>query len=145
MALLTSSSAFAAFKSIDHLGRYRIGMTVRDAQRASDGPLPIEYPNDPSCGSAENLLFIHGKLAVITVADAGTKTPEGIGDGSSIAAIQRAYPTAQQSVNVYSDAPEFTVYDTARDVGYRFFTTHGRVEGWQLGRRPALDYAEGCL
>src|SRR5262249_52092648 len=108
MALLALPAAAATppTLSVDGLGGVRIGMTIKEVRRVV-GPMDIGYLNGPECGEAHpkrpwipgvGFMVSNGRLVRIDVVQdqppapkQTTKTDTGIGIGSTIADVRRAY------------------------------------------------------
>jgi hypothetical protein len=86
----------------DGLGALKLGMTRQQAQATG---LVFPFENDPnsnaclwrtrlrSAPSGRGVVFHSERLGVATIAGyPGVKTPQGIGVGSSLADVRRAYP-----------------------------------------------------
>lgn len=84
-------------------------------------------------------LDIHGPKTSI-------RTAAGIGLGSSIAEIRRAYGKRVKSYPDAYDAPEldFEVKSADGKAAIVFETEHGRVRLIRAGRLPWAEYIEGC-
>jgi len=90
-----------------------------------------------------------GKVQRITVkGNEGFKTAEGIGIGSTEAAVRKAYLTFAEEPHKYADAPaKYLTSPDAKDgkPGLRFeIGGDGTVHMIHFGLRPALEYVEGC-
>lgn len=90
-----------------------------------------------------------GKVQRITVKkDAEFKLADGIGYGSTEAAVRKAYPAFVAEPHKYADAPaKYLTSPDAKDgaSGIRFeIGGEGTVQLIHIGLRPALEYVEGC-
>ena len=151
-------------------GPLRIGMSkaaVTQALGPDSNPNDVNGPEPESCEiyRPENapqgmmVMFVDGRLARITLADGSdVKTTTGIGVGSPVSAILKAYGTrAQASPHQYESAPaEYrTVWSTGGNGGQSYVQNpaargirfeingEGRVQFIHAGG-PAIQYVEGC-
>lgn len=142
----------------DGVAPVRVGMTVAQVERALHAKLSIEFPNGDGpdgCGEAsargreESLAYMFERGRVTRVDLAGARSPvrtaTGIGLGSSIADIRRAYGTAARAqTDVYSEEPDFEVKSPDRKAAIVFETEHGKVVRIHAGQLPSAEYIEGC-
>lgn len=84
------------------------------------------------------------RIASVTVTERGIATPSGIRVGDSVARLRRAYPGRLVRVrNFYEPRKSnFEYRDGNRKLV--FATNNIRVRQITTGRRPEVDYVEGC-
>ena len=140
----------------------RVGMTRAQAEEALHAKLSIEFPNGDGptgCGIAQvagrytgiSYMIEDGRITRADVDDKDTagsiRTPAGIGLGSSIADIRRAYgKRAKSQPNTYEETePDFEIKSADGKAAIVFETEHGRVARIRAGRLPSAEYVEGCL
>ncbi|MBW4331343.1 hypothetical protein KY084_10710 [Stakelama sp. CBK3Z-3] len=151
-------------------GPLRIGMTkaaVSAALGPDSNPDDVNGPDPASCEiyrpadapQGMTVMLVDGRLARITLArGSDVKTSTGIGIGSPVSAIGRAYGArAKSSPHQYADAPaEYrTVWSTGGGGGQAYVqdpsargirfevNEEGRVQFIHAGG-PAIQYVEGC-
>ena len=142
----------AKMLTLEGLGALRIGQAVpagsgwaeRGAQ-ASDTCRIISSPDFPGVYA----IVEGGKVRRITVGQrSGVKLIEGIGAGSTEAAVRAAFPGFRQAPHEYSDPP--AKYLTAPhaaggDPALRFeIGADAKVSLVHFGTMPVLGYVEGC-
>jgi hypothetical protein len=137
-------------------GLLRIGMTVAEASRALGARLVPVNAAGPGCDMAEppgapadfSVMLIADTLVRFDVLDTGTRTAEGVGVGSSEAAVFAAYPgRVTVEPHKYGGPEEHYLIVPARpDSAYAYvFETDGRkVTQWRAGRREEVAWVEGC-
>lgn len=154
----------------DHgLGAIKIGMTVEQVERAADQRLePIERAvfgdscwvtrfvnSNDKVGSLFYFVFGFRRLTVIGIENGNAiaknlRTTEGIGFGSTLADIKRAYGP---KLKIYP-APDFDDSDPYRWVEainsdksrtIIFQTDHDKVVGIRLGVKRSVESIEDCL
>ena len=88
-----------------------------------------------------------GRIARVDVDSAGVRTAGGAGIGDTEDEVQRLY-SGHVSVTPqkYVDGHYLTVTPNAADSGYAivFETSGGKVTRFRAGRRPQVEYVEGC-
>jgi len=160
LALATSALATDQGVGFDGISPVRVGMTLRQAEQALHAKLRInsETDSDPSiCATfyAEgrdlpiSYMFEHGRVTRAALGDEGAtssiKTANGIGLGSTLPQIKRAY--GRQGTwhrNTYTDEPVFEIKSTDGRSAILFYTERGRVTRIIAGRLPSAEYIEGC-
>lgn len=137
-------------------GPLRIGMTVAQASRALGARLVLEDSAGPGCDVAEppggpadfSVMVIADTLVRFDVMDSRTRTAEGVGVGSSEAAVFAAYPGRVTVEPHKYGGPEehYLIVPAHPDTAYAFvFETDGRkVTQWRAGRRVEVAWVEGC-
>ena len=162
MLLLLPSVADALPPQIgfDGVAPVHVGMTVAQVERALHAKLSIEFPNGDGpngCGEASakgsdeplGYMFEGGRVTRVDFGGEGARsairTAKGIGLGSSIADIRRAYGAAAKAqTDVYTDQPDFEVKSPDRKAAIVFETEHKKVVRIHAGRLPSAEYIEGC-
>jgi hypothetical protein len=91
----------------------------------------------------------HGRVTRADLGGEGAKssikTANGIGLGSTIAQIKRAYGRrGTWHPNTYTDEPVFEIKSTNGRSAILFETERGRVIRIHAGRLPSAEYIEGC-
>ncbi len=143
---------------IDGLGPIKIGMKVKDAEKASGIKIKIENDlGDASCMYAHpakgfdglSFMISKGWIARIDIADKATnKTAAGAHIGSTEAEIKQLYPKPMKITNEhYGDDYYLTVASAdpkQKTLRYVFVTENGKVTGFRSGREPEVEYTEGC-
>lgn len=88
-----------------------------------------------------------GRIARVDVDTAGVRTAAGAGIGDTEDAVQRLY-RGQVAVTPqkYADGHYLTVTPNPADSisAIVFETTGGKVTRYRAGRRPQVEYVEGC-
>ena len=137
-------------------GGVRVGMTRVQAERAIASPLRIDYPDtdNRSCGMAArrdgrdksiSYMIEGGRVTRIDINGPTIRTARGVGVGSTIAQLRKAYGQRLKShPNQYTDQPDFHVKGP-RGFGLIFETDDGRVVTMRGGRYPSVAYIESCL
>jgi hypothetical protein len=159
--VMTAGASPATLLTVDGLGPARIGMSVSQVEQALGQKLAIQYPEDDSCGQGEakggpagvSYMFVDGRLARVDVYqhDGGNspsiKTDAGIGLGSSMAQVQRAYgPRLSIQPDPYDDTEHYLVVKNAGPGREIIFDTRmGRVGSFRAGLSKPVEYIEGCL
>ena len=130
-------------------------MTIAEATAALGGALVVPPDADTSgCDYVEwrggppgvKVMIEGGRIARVDVDSGGVRTAEGVGLGDAEADVQRRYGArARVSAHKYDDGHYITVVD-AIDTTFAmvFETSGGRVTRFRAGRRPPVEYVEGC-
>jgi hypothetical protein len=148
--------------SVDGLGGVKIGMSVRQAEQVI-GPLEVTYLNDDGgCGEAVPKrpwipgagLMVEGRTIVrIDVSQgerepkATTRTDAGIGIGSTIAEVRRAYGRHLKiEPHPYDneDGRYLVIKGLKPGREIIFETFKGRVDSFRAGKSHPVEYIEGC-
>jgi hypothetical protein len=160
---MPAAAAAPATLSVDGLAGVRIGMTIDQAEQVT-GPLEVGYPSDEdSCGEATPKrpwipgasLMVEGRRVVridILRSDgpeprATTKTDAGIGIGSTIAEVRRAYGrrlTIEPHPYDNKDGRYLVIKGLEPGREIIFETYRGRVESFRAGLSGPVEYIEGC-
>lgn len=141
---------------MDGIGLGRVGMTVASAERVL-GPAKIErleegavcgYANFEKLPEGVSFMVAGDTLVRANVAGKGVNTPEGLGVGSTEAAVRAVYG-ARMTVEPHPyDGPKghyLVVTDPSRPNLRMIFETDGiAVTSFRAGRLPEVRLIEGC-
>lgn len=129
------------------LGPLKIGMKERQVERVIRREIRIDYYNAP-CGVVRlqgklSGLFSGPRLARIYVNTRRHATRSGVRVGDSEAKVYDTYPgEVVTKPHAYTDGHYLEIHDGNRKV---VFETDGRrVKSISTGRKPEIDYVEGC-
>lgn len=138
------------------IGPLRTGMTLSEASAALGGGLAAPASADTAAcyylqwrggPRGVRVMVEGGRIARVDVDTAGVRTAAGAGIGSSEEEIQRLY-RGQVAVTPqkYAAGHYLTVTPNPSDSASAivFETTGGRVTRYRAGRRPQVEYVEGC-
>lgn len=136
------------------LGPLRAGMTFADAKQALGGAL-IAPADTTGCHYATwrggprgvRVMIDEGRVARVDVDSAGVATAAGARVGDSEERIQRLYAgRVKTTPHKYEEGGHYLTVDAADDSTFAivFETSKGRVTRYRAGRRPAVEYVEGC-
>lgn len=137
-------------------GPARIGLTLAQLGTALGDSLTLQDPIDPSCGHVRprafpagvRLMIVDDSVARVDVDTAGVRTVDGAQVGDSEQAVLSLYAGRVQVMPHKYTGPEghYLIVNAPGDTMSRIvFETDGqRVERYRAGRRPAVDYVEGC-
>ena len=137
------------------LGRLRAGMTIAEATTALGGALvvPAEY-DTTLCDYATwrggppgvHVMVDQGRIARVEVDSVGVATAAGARVGDNEERIKSLYPgRVTVTPHKYEDGHYLTVNGVGdSNVAIVFETSNGRVTKYRAGRRPAVEYVEGC-
>ena len=147
----------AALTATEHgVGPLRAGMTLPEASAALGGALVVPAGADtagcryvPWRGGPPGVrVMVEGsRIARVDVDSASVRTAAGAGIGDSEDQIQRLYPGhVAVTPQKYTSGHYLTVIPNASDSTYAivFETSEGRVTRFRAGRRPQVEYVEGC-
>jgi hypothetical protein len=131
------------------VGPIRIGMTVAQAERRLGHELAVERFNPP-CGTATlsnrlrtYALFTGPRIAYISVRSPRIRTSRGVRVGDTISRLLARYPGRLAEVpNFYTHEPQYEYAAGRRKL--MFFTHGGRIDEIFTGRKPEVNYVEGC-
>ena len=138
------------------LGPLRVGMTIAEATAALGGALVVPANADTSgCdyvqwrGAPPGVMVMvdEHRVARVDVDSAGVATAAGARVGDSEERVKGLYPgRVVVSPHKYEDGNYLTVTPDASDTTYAivFETSKGRVTRYRAGRRPQVEYVEGC-
>lgn len=144
--------ASAVVVTFDGLGRARIGTPV--AQLREIGAVPAA-PGGTACRFV-TLDWLPAGVRVMLSDDSVTRidadstsnvrTVEGAGVGDSEARIHQLYPTVETQPHKYVTNGHYLSVASPNDSTRRivFETDGSAVKRYRVGRRPEVDYVEGC-
>ena len=161
ITLAIAPSALAASQpalNMDGLGPLKFGMTVRQVERAigrldlsdaAEGPGCLEGGPKGPWVPGVGFIFVKGRLARIDISEGPTKSEAGVGVGSTVAEVKRAYGKRLQiELRPYFDEEDgehdLVVNDPLRHRKLIFETFKGRIETFRSGLKGPVDYIEGC-
>jgi hypothetical protein len=137
------------------LGPLHAGMTIAEATTALGGALvvPAEYDTTlcdyamwRGAPTGVRVMIDRGRIARIEVDSVNVATAAGARVGDSEERIQRLYPgRVTVTPHKYEDGRYLTVNAVGDStLALVFETSKGRVTRYRAGRRPAVEYVEGC-
>jgi hypothetical protein len=137
------------------LGKLRVGMTVAEASRAAGTLVPsrvsetgCQFAQWPSGPAGVRVMLENDTITRIDVAKPNVPTSLGARVGDNEAKVLALYVDhVSVTRQKYTDGHVLTVTPGApADSIYRliFETDSGRVARYRLGRRPWVEYVEGC-
>ena len=122
-----------------------LGAALRAADDVVEGCATIVVPGGPA---GLSLMFVNDTLVRFDVADSVPRTRAGVGVGSGEGAVEAAYgPRVLVGPHKYDAPPAhyLTVVPTADSAYAIVFETDGaRVTRYRAGRRPEVEWVEGC-
>ncbi|MGH7714182.1 MAG: hypothetical protein ACREOG_23075 [Gemmatimonadaceae bacterium] len=140
----------------DGIGAVRVGMSLREAGATLGEPLTASYADFEGCDyvyptrlpAGVAFMVLDDTVARVDVDSAGVLTAEGAGVGDAEARILALYRGRVRVEPHYYMGPEghYLVVNTEGDsLSAIIFETDGkRVTMFRAGRRPAVEYVEGC-
>lgn len=138
------------------LGPAVIGQTLAQLNAALNDSLTPVDPLDPSCGhvtpkgfpAGTRLMIVDDSVARIEVDSAGVRTTDGAQVGDSEQSVLQLYAGRVLVLPHKYTGPEghYLIVNAQGDTMSRIvFETDGqKVTEYRAGRRPAVDYVEGC-
>lgn len=139
--------------SFSGLGGIGIGERISVVRERLGQTLTYSGFPDSSCGGGGELrprrygvsyLSTGFRVASVTVTRRGIATPSGIRVGDSLAKVRRAYPGRLVGVrNIYTQRLDLHLRSVNRKIIF-FASALGHVAFMSAGRRPEIDYVEGC-
>lgn len=138
------------------IGDLRAGMTLDEAARVADGiklvagadSTECSYLVWPSAPAGVLVMFDQGRVARIDIDSVGVRTEAGAQVGDSEAHIDSVYAGRVTTMPHKYTAGHYKVVTPmhAADSTYRliFETDSGKVTRYRVGRRPQVEYVEGC-
>ncbi len=159
-AILSGAPATATTLSPDGLGRVKIGMTARQAERALGAKLNLTADEDPSgvClrgsradGVDPGIIYmaLEGTIRRIDVElamEPSVVTTEGIGRGATPGAVRSTYGArAKHDDSDGAGGDDQVVDSSGRHRGVKFAFEDGKLTWMMAGEYPALSFSEGCV
>jgi len=137
------------------IGPLRAGMTLSEASAALGGALGAPSADTAGCRYVQwpggppgvRVMVEGGRIARVDVDSAGVRTATGVGIGDTEEQVQRQYGgRAAVSPQKYGEGHYLTVTPNPSDTSYAivFETSGGKVTRYRAGRRPQVEYVEGC-
>jgi hypothetical protein len=138
------------------IGPLQTGMSVAEASAALGGALVTSSSADTArCHYMQwrggppgvRVMVEDGRIARVDVDSAGVRTVAGVGIGDTEEQVQRQYGgQAAVSPQKYGEGHYLTVTPNPSDTSYAivFETNGGKVTRYRAGRRPQVEYVEGC-
>jgi hypothetical protein len=152
----SDASASSPTSVTEHgLGPLRAGMTLAEAKNALGGALIVPAEADTTeCDYATwrdgpqgvHVMIDSGRIARVEIDSVGIATAAGARVGDTEERIKSLYPgRVIVTPHKYEDGHYLTV-NAAGDSSFAivFETSKGRVTRYRAGRRPAVEYVEGC-
>jgi len=138
------------------IGPVRAGMTLSQLSAAAGETLRPEYEINESCDyvtpkflpKGVSVMIVDDSVGRVDVTEKGTLTKEGAGVGDPESRVLSLY-----GAHVHVEPHKYTgptghylIVEQPGDTLHRIvFETDGKVvEMYRAGRRPAVDYVEGC-
>jgi hypothetical protein len=154
----SDSGAQTAALTVDArgMGSVRIGMTLRELGAAMGETLQPRHDINETCGYVRpkalpkglSVMIVEDSVARVEIVEPGILTSEGAGVGDSEARVLALYGgRAQVQPHKYTGPTgHYVIVETPGDTLYRIvFETDGqKVTRYHAGRRPAVDFVEGC-
>lgn len=135
----------------------KFGMTDAEARAAFPGGLPAsDDANDPdfeSCyylgiapGNYEiGFMVLEGKVERIDVNADWLSTPQGARIGMALDDVEKLYAGSTREANHYNPEAEDLTSPLGGDIFAVFEESNaGIVTGFRVGRKPAVQFVEGC-
>lgn len=138
------------------IGVVRAGMSTQELSAAVAEQVRPTYADNPTCDyvrpkalpSGVLVMVLSDTVARVDVTEPGTLTTEGIGVGDLESRVLALYGArARVQPHKYAGPTgHYVIVESPGDTLHRMvFETDGRqVERYRAGRRPGVDYVEGC-
>ena len=132
------------FGMIEEKARASYAGTLSEPEAYADGDEEsCYYLSDESADAA--FMIVDGVIERVDVFGRSVATSAGAKSGMALADVAALYPDARREANPYTAALE----DLHADLGGGVFAVfeqdeRGRVRHFRIGRKPAVDYIEGC-
>jgi hypothetical protein len=142
--------------TLDGLGKVKIGASAAELASALGEPLPpprvaevsCRYMRPASLPAGVGIMLVNDSVARIDIDSAGVQTSEGAGVGEAEARVVEIYRD-RVAVTPHKYTGPTGHYLTVSPVGDTLrriiFETDGqRVTKYRVGRRPTVEWVEGC-
>ena len=139
------------------VGPIRVGMTVQDVYRVMgtdsrvsvDEMAECDYADVPGLPASIGLMTSYGRIARYEVGRPGIKTASGAEVGMSEDSVRHLYAGRMHVVPDPYDGPDShnLIYEPSpadSEFGLIFETDGKKVIAYRAGRRPHVEYIEGC-
>jgi hypothetical protein len=138
------------------VGPVRIGMTVRELGTAVGESLQPKYDINETCGYVRpkalpqglSVMIVQDSVARVDIVEPGILTSEGAGVGDPESRVLALYGSrAKVQPHKYTGPTgHYVIVETPGDTLHRVvFETDGQIVTlYRAGRRPAVDFVEGC-
>lgn len=138
------------------IGVVQVGMSLEELSAAVAEVVRPTYTDNPTCTfvrptalpSGVLLMVLSDTVARVDVTEPGTLTTEGVGVGDLESRVVEIYGTrASVTPHKYTGPTgHYVTVEVPGDTLHRLvFETDGRNVGrYRAGRRPGVDYVEGC-
>lgn len=138
------------------IGAVRTGMSLEELSAAVAEVVRPTYTDNPTCAyvrpkalpSGVLLMILNDSVARVDVTEPGTLTSEGVGVGDLESRVVKTYG-ARASVTPHKytgPTGHYVIVEVPGDTLHRlvFETDGSNVGRYRAGRRPGVDYVEGC-
>lgn len=155
-AATTPAPANDRTATVDGLGKVKIGATAMEIASALGEPLPppkvaevsCRYMRPTSLPAGVGIMLVNDSVARIDIDSAGIQTSEGAGVGEDETRVVEIYRD-RVTVTPHKYTGPTGHYLTVSPIGDSsrriIFETDGhRVTKYRVGRRPAVEWVEGC-
>jgi len=155
-AAAATAPAFGRTATLDGLGKVKIGATAAEIASALGESLPPPKVAEVSCRymrpttlpAGVGIMLVNDSVARIDIDSAGIQTSEGAGVGEDETRVVEIYRD-RVAVTPHKYTGPTGHYLTVSPVGDTLrriiFETDGhRVTKYRVGRRPAVEWVEGC-
>ena len=138
------------------IGAVRAGMSLEELSAAIAEAVRPNHTDNPTCTfvrptalpSGVLLMVLSDTVARVDVTEPGTLTSEGVGVGDLESRVVAVYGArARVEPHKYTGPTgHYVIVEVPGDTLHRMvFETDGqKVERYRAGRRPGVDYVEGC-
>lgn len=138
------------------VGPVRAGMTIAQLSAAAGETLRPKYEFNETCDyvtpkflpKGVTIMILEDSVGRVDVNEKGVLTKEGAGVGDSESRVLQLYGARARVEPHHYTGPEghYVIVQQPGDTLHRiiFETDGARVLEYRVGRRPAVDYVEGC-
>jgi hypothetical protein len=134
------------------IGKVRFGMTVKQARDAAGVHMVQSRVNEctyldsgpPRTGQGPTLMFVRGKLRVVSTARPRREfsTPKGVGVGTRVRRVRHLYPGSERTVNIGAPDGFNLVWKRGKKRRFVFEIAGGKVFGIKSGVMPYVKWQE---